>query len=230
MTWDHVDSKWPFVAYKWGLLTNRLLTGMILQAPWFVPGCYRPYINQKRSCGFDFCPGFLQVRMDRSTGLPKWTCNHHCNVDGHGVDFMAISSDRNRQLTEKTLLLGKPSKIIWSWIWWKQIPDRLYQTFLSKFETMFPKCWSHIMMTPTKNLQPKRFVSQVMFQPPPKTHQRNLAKTSMWLSCSQVSQALFNKDNEVGQMFCLQRFHKHFPVRNARGKLKKRPLEFSWSK
>ena len=148
---------------------------MILQAPWFVPGCYRPYINQKWSCGFDFCPGFLQVRMDRSTGLPKWTCNHHCNVDGHGVDFMAICSDRNRQLTKKHFCWGSLPKL-----YDLESGENKFQINYTRhsFQSLKP-CFQNVEFISwwlkQRIFNPRDLLAKSWFNLPPKTHQRKQA-------------------------------------------------------
>lgn len=219
--WIPNGSSWLF---KWGLLTNRLLTGMILRAPWFVPGCYRPYINQTRSCGFDFCPGFLQVRMDSSTSLPKWTCNHHCNVDGHGVDFMAIRSDQNQQLTKKHFCWGSLPKL-----YDLESGENKFQINYTRhsFQSLKP-CFQNVEFISwwlqQRIFNPRDLLAKSCFNLPPKPIKETLPKQACDFHVPRCLKRCSIRTTRWG------RFHKNFPVRNARGKLEKRPLEVSWSK
>ena len=108
--------------------------------------------------------------------------------------------------------LGKPANMIWSWIWWKQIPDKLYQTYwpvrnleiFFKFKIHVSKMLNsyYDVWFKQRIFNPRDSLAKSCFNLPQNPSGRNPARTSMRLSCSQVSQALFNKDNEVGQMFC----------------------------
>ena len=218
MTWDHVDSKWPFVAYKWGLPANRLLTGMILQAPWFVPG-YRPYINQKRSCGFDFCPGFLQVRMDRSTGLPMlmdmaWTL----------WQFVAIETGNWQK---KHFCWGSLPKL-----YDLESGENKFQTNYTRHSCQSLKpCFQNVEFISwwlkQRIFNPRDLFAKSCFNLPPKTHQRKQACDFHVPRCLKRCSI---RTTRWGRCFACKDSTKVSLSEMPVVSWKKRPLEFSWSK
>ncbi len=139
---------------------------------------------------------------------------------------IASCNDPNQQLTIIRRLLGKPSKIIWSWIWCSQIAGKLQETYwpvrnLDVFQSLKP-CFQNCTFTSwwcmtqkNQNLQPKRFVSQVIFQPPPKPIWQKLCQNKHVTCCLVVPRCLkrcsirttrWDPSFPMGRFCYLQRF------------------------